>query len=31
MIENIGTDTINARFYDKKANLLDSIDIISNR
>jgi calcineurin-like phosphoesterase family protein len=30
-LENIGSDTINARFYDKNNNLLDSIDISSNR
>ena len=31
MIENIGADMINVRFYDKNNNLLDSIDIASNR
>jgi hypothetical protein len=31
MIESIGADMINARFYDKNNNLLDSTDIASNR
>ncbi len=31
MIENIGANMINVRFYDKNNNLLDSIDIASNR
>ena len=31
MIENIGEDLINARFYDKSGNQLDSISIESNR